>query len=920
MALDPKDPKVQEQIAERTKTAGEALTKAQITLAASQDKHLRLIEKETRVKEKQVKAAQKIVETEVSIQEAKEDLELTRTKEWRENLKLQREAKKLQDKAREARKDYRQELTDSIMEPFRAVKDAIPKPVQILTAWGMRGAKGLWHKAFGNIFSSMKTQVVSGIASAAVAGKVAGKMSGSKKSEPIKEVYIEKAHIKQPIGFQVQGKAPSSKFKEEEEKREEARTDSEAGKVEKLAPAGGSGMLSKASGFLKGIFGGSRFAGIARVFAPIMAVAGTIMSWLFMPLMITLVGAGLLWLSKNSEWVKKNIMNRPEVQTAIKVVKVAIGEILVPLFVGLFGVIKDSIVEAARQALGLPTQDERRAMDEVVPKKGSNPRDKAVFGPWLTGDYRKPINLSDASVGDPWLLASRLPGGETEEGRKHNFNIIMKRRMETYLKQTNRKSQRSTGGLSVNLGEDISIDIKDKEQAKSVISMVGDDLAAHALTYDKTKVAIKELSESKMEGRYTGSDRDYEAERQKLLTSQGKAHDRHDRISTLLNYFKRVFKPGDLSDSPPHLGKQGAVGKPLNDWLPKLGSISTVLTGILNVVSLGLLGVPDAGAAGLDTHNMNVAHSKFTKQRTPAQEALMEILRQGETGAHGGYDALNISKKGHFSRTLWETNQGRIVRDPSQLRDGEMWTTMQPRNTALAPGEDGSWQAAGGKRITEMTLEEIMTAQAARKMMHVGAYQIAPKTMTGIMDNIAREQGGGAQGAQYVEQLKKMKFGKSMQDRFARRLMNSAIRKYRLGLWDKKQTIDELGNIWGAIPAVGGGSLLPGHQSPSLDRSEIGDFLDRIVGRSQETVRGYGLGISKMSMEERLALGFGRDLVQGQQQLSFAGRPISGAQGSTQIVMAPRTDASVTNINLTPKSTINVNGPKSPNTTIVQTI
>ena len=300
MALDPKDPKVQEQIAERTKTAGEALTKAQITLAASQDKHLRLIEKETRVKEKQVKAAQKIVETEVSIQEAKEDLELTRTKEWRDNLKLQREAKKLQDKAREARKDYRQELKDSIMEPFNAVKDAIPKPVQILSAWGMRGAKGLWHKAFGNIFSSMKTQVVSGIASAAVAGKVAGKVVGSKKSEPIKEVHIEKAHIKQTVTIGSEGpfkKFPKkSKFKEEEEQREEARADSVADKAEKVATiSGGGGMLSKASGFLKGIFG--RFSGIARVFAPIMAVAGTMMSWLFTPVLVTLLGACLLYTS-----------------------------------------------------------------------------------------------------------------------------------------------------------------------------------------------------------------------------------------------------------------------------------------------------------------------------------------------------------------------------------------------------------------------------------------------------------------------------------------------------------------------------------------------------------------------------------------------------------------------------------------------
>ena len=67
-----------------------------------------------------------------------------------------------------------------------------------------------------------------------------------------------------------------------------------------------------------------------------------------------------------------------------------------------------------------------------------------------------------------------------------------------------------------------------------------------------------------------------------------------------------MFKPGDLSDSPPHLGKQGAVGKPLNDWLPKLGTISNVLMGILGAVggvAGHLIAPPSVAAATVSSHS-----------------------------------------------------------------------------------------------------------------------------------------------------------------------------------------------------------------------------------------------------------------------------------------------------------------------------
>ena len=887
---DSKDPKVQEKVAEHLADLTEKLTKKTMDLLVAQNKNVRNVEKETRVKEKQIKAAQRLIDTEVSIQEAKEDLALTQTKEWKENLKLQREAKKFQEKAREARKDYRQELKDSIMEPFRAVKDAIPKPVQILTAWGLRGAKNMT----ANVLSTARKSMASmwkGM------GKVLG--SGPKqldlfggpptpvgtKSEPLEELHAKKIVIE----------GQQDLFSKEEEKREEGRADKaekkREGMLSRMMGAGKSGV-SKATGFLKGMFGGG--AGkFLRVFAPLAALITPFLMPILGFTLLALIGAGLFWLAVNKDKVVKFIKESPKVQKMLKGVE-SIAETV-------FGTILDLIIQslhnAALRSLGITPQtrtpDQKKKLTEDKKRLGRNPDS-------LTEEMMEEV-----------AKGAGMPTAATKfekEVRAKNLTLEV---LFEHMKEMTSHLGRREARRRVWMGTPDQSEITKKKHDQIVGRLQGE------IEKKEARLADFEAARKAKEAEDMPGDRAGQMKRNEALARIAKQQVLTQNALNLLKgwqeKFQEVFPKDSLKGSPSHLTKAGAVGKPLNDWLPKLGPISTVLSGIFNL----LLGAPAAWGAGLDTHNMNVAHSKFTKQRTPAQEALMELLRQGETGAHGGYDALNISKKGHFSRTLWETNQGRIVRDPSQLRDGEMWTTMQPRNTALAPGEDGSWQAAGGKRITEMTLEEIMTAQAARKMMHVGAYQIAPKTMTGIMDNIARDQGGGAQGAQYVEQLKKMKFGKSMQDRFARRLMNSAIRKYRLGLWDKKQTIDELGNIWGAIPAVGGGSLLPGHQSPSLDRSEIGDFLDRIVGRpSQETVRG-------MSLQNRLALGFGRDLVQGQQQLSLAEtilRSQSRSQfGSNQIVMSPQTDASVTNINLAQKTVTNPHGHKFHNTTVVWT-
>ena len=301
---DSKDPKVQEKVAEHLADLTEKLTKKTMDLLVAQNKNVRNVEKETRVKEKQIKAAQRLIDTEVSIQEAKEDLALTQTKEWKENLKLQREAKKFQEKAREARKDYRQELKDSIMEPFRAVKDAIPKPVQILTAWGLRGAKNMT----ANVLSTARKSMASmwkGM------GKVLG--SGPKqldlfggpptpvgtKSEPLEELHAKKIVIE----------GQQDLFSKEEEKREEGRADKaekkREGMLSRMMGAGKSGV-SKATGFLKGMFGGG--AGkFLRVFAPLAALITPFLMPILGFTLLALIGAGLFWLAVNKDKVVKFI-------------------------------------------------------------------------------------------------------------------------------------------------------------------------------------------------------------------------------------------------------------------------------------------------------------------------------------------------------------------------------------------------------------------------------------------------------------------------------------------------------------------------------------------------------------------------------------------------------------------------------------
>ena len=59
-----------------------------------------------------------------------------------------------------------------------------------------------------------------------------------------------------------------------------------------------------------------------------MAVAGTIMSWVAVPLMIGLVGAGLAWLVKNPEWINQKLNENPKLKAAIETVESVVSKVV----------------------------------------------------------------------------------------------------------------------------------------------------------------------------------------------------------------------------------------------------------------------------------------------------------------------------------------------------------------------------------------------------------------------------------------------------------------------------------------------------------------------------------------------------------------------------------------------------------------
>ena len=63
------------------------------------------------------------------------------------------------------------------------------------------------------------------------------------------------------------------------------------------------------------------------------------MSWLFTPVLVTLLGAGIFWLAKNNEWVKKNVLENEKVKMAYKVIRGVFRDVLT----GVFGMVGNTL-------------------------------------------------------------------------------------------------------------------------------------------------------------------------------------------------------------------------------------------------------------------------------------------------------------------------------------------------------------------------------------------------------------------------------------------------------------------------------------------------------------------------------------------------------------------------------------------------
>ena len=893
---DSKDPKVQEKVAEHLADLTEKLTKKTMDLLVAQNKNVRNVEKETRVKEKQIKAAQRLIDTEVSIQEAKEDLALTQTKEWKENLKLQREAKKFQEKAREARKDYRQELKDSIMEPFRAVKDAIPKPVQILTAWGLRGAKNMTANVLSTAQKSMAS-MWKGM------GKVLG--SGPKqldlfggpptpvgtKSEPLEELHAKKIVIE----------GQQDLFSKEEEKREEGRADKAADKAEKKREGmlsrmmgAGTGGMSKASGFIKKMFGGG-LAGLAGIFAPIMAVAGTIMSWVAVPLMIGLVGAGLAWLVKNPEWINQKLNENPKLKAAIETVESVVSKVVF----NVSNMIIDASIRGAKKVWEdnwiFSEQNIARGNIARQIKSGKLTPDEGISK--LKELLGRPVTPDEKTLFQEAALEGQFSRA-LKEHRKYSsqFNV---REIPTSI---DLKYQGQFGMADASP--------KRLREVKGIFDGV---IASIVQEKDKVK---KQMAADKFKGAPGKGGQDLpqhvKDERTQLTEALHKNMAEEERLRKLLKTWMDMFPEDAFASSPAHLSKMGAVGKPLNDWLPKLGTISNVLMGILGAVGgvAGHLIVPSsAGAAGLDTHKMSYAKSTSSKSKFSSKfKAQVKSLAAD----------LNVSPEDLIDVFVMESSLNPTEINKESHAAGLM--QIMPDNLKK--------MGFGG------TPEEFAKLSPEEQIPWIRKYFLGDKTTgyegvgPGHLKKVQKSARGGrkltAAQALYLSVLYPEALGGQSWDE------NSGF-----GKWTEHDRGHVVFDKNSKEKKVRDGYF----QNMGLDENNdgqitLGDILKGFRVRQNRFTREGGVRpnfgpspqlqtLSGMSPQNRLALGFGRDLVQGQQQLSLA-ETIMQSQarsqfGSNQLVMAPQTDASVTNINLAQKTVTNPHGHKFHNTTVVWT-
>ena len=141
---------------------------------------------------------------------------------------------------------------------------------------------------------------------------------------------------------------------------------------------------------------------------------------------------------------------------------------------------------------------------------------------------------------------------------------------------------------------------------------------------------------------------------------------------------------------------------------------------------------PSTGAAPTKVSPPKSTVGDHFKQpsNSAAMTSLLDTIAGGESNSDNPYSMVNLPQMGKFSRSLVgggrSKETGMASKGDTQFKG---LGTHNTRDTSLSAGQDGYWQQAGGKDITQMTVDEVIAAQDKGMMFAAGRYQVIPSTL-----------------------------------------------------------------------------------------------------------------------------------------------------------------------------------------------
>ena len=398
--------------------------------------------------------------------------------------------------------------------------------------------------------------------------------------------------------------------------------------------------------------------------------------------------------------------------------------------------IPDALYDAVEAGPPQPVHDESIGQDDpAFQKLGHKVR--------MTSDEFSKLSLEEQEKKQLEFKTKNL-----EEGNKTSAALLTQTKRELQqLEKSLADEKAKTVGASGGVGRGLT----SEEMQKVSRIIVKDELGRVDVA------ASKSAQESAKQGLLAQKEGIYETVNLLQTQVDGKKReleqlrgDHKENISELKTLNATISRTGE--GSPPYL--QTLVNL-ATDWFPKIAAT----VGLVTIVGpTGDVVGPTSASASTAGTTQSKTQPKVVKMSAPkaatgagGESEMGDILSTIGKG-EGSYSTVNLPQMGKFARQL---QGGGISKETGKAAKGDTQFKHlgqhNIRNTALSPSKGGWWQQAGGKDITQMTVDEVIAAQDKGMMFAAGRYQVIPSTLKMAKKNM------GLKGSE--------KFDKATQDR-----------------------------------------------------------------------------------------------------------------------------------------------------------